>query len=45
MTAARKTQIHIDTTLYYHCISGCLPNIFRGAGSAVGIFEKYRIHE
>ena len=33
MTRDRKELIAIEDTPYYHCISRCVPNTLRGAGS------------
>lgn len=33
MPQARKTQIAIESTPYYHCTSRCVPKTLRGAGS------------
>jgi hypothetical protein len=34
MTRARRELISLEPTLYYYCVSRCVPKALRGAGSA-----------
>lgn len=35
MTLARREQVSLEATSYYHCISRCVPKTLRGAGSTL----------
>ncbi len=43
MPNARKTQVSIEATPYYHCISRCVPKALRGAGSTPCFFMWKRL--
>ena len=42
MPKPRYTQVSLEATPYYHCISRCVPKTLRGAGSPSRLFMWHR---
>ncbi len=42
MPKARKTQVSLEATPYYHCTSHCVPKALRGAGSSTRLSLQQR---
>ena len=38
MPKPRRSQVSLDATPYYHCVSRSVPKALRGAGSQSGLF-------